>query len=196
MRSRRRTSGFTLIEAMIVVAIVAVLAVLAMVGYRRWTRGTYIAEAQDMVSNIRTAENSFFAENGAYFNVTGAPASPQRGKGHSYPSVNPGAFTSAWGGPCGSCANANAWQQLGIQPNGPVRWGYSAMAGDGVLVAASVIGAPTVKGVALDYSSMLTPVQPWFFVEADANVSGDGVSYMHVYAMSGTNHLFVDGEGN
>ena len=38
--------------------------------------------------------------------------------------------------------------------------------------------------------------QPWYFVEADANISGDGVSWTHVYGMSGNNQIFVDGDGN
>ena len=197
MSSRRRAPGFTLIEAMIVVAIVGVLAVLATVGYRRWTRGTYVAEAQDMLGNIRTAENSFFAENGGYLNVTGSAASPQRGAGNSYPATNPGAFVSDWGGPCAACTgNPNAWQQLGVQASGPVHFGYSCIAGDGVKVPASVIGAPTVNGVALGYASIQTPVQPWYFVEADANLSGDGTTFTHLYAMSGSNKIWVDGEGN
>jgi prepilin-type N-terminal cleavage/methylation domain-containing protein len=202
MSSRRRASGFTLIEAMIVVAIVGVLAVLATVGYRRWTRGTYVAEATDMLGNIRTAENSFFAENGGYFNVTGTAASPQRGAGNSYPATHPGAFVSDWGGPCAACTgNPNAWQQLGIQASGPVHFGYSCMAGDGVKVQASIIGAPTVNGVALNYASLQNPAQPWYFIEADANLSGDNTNFTHVYAMSGastnsTNKIWVDGESN
>ena len=37
---------------------------------------------------------------------------------------------------------------------------------------------------------------PWFFIEADANISGDATNFTHVYGMSGTNAIFVDGEGN
>ena len=57
------------------------------------------------------------------------------------------------------------------------------------------MGAIKVNGTALDLSAMGNGA-PWFFVEADANVSGDGVSYTHVYGMSGTNAIYVDGEGN
>jgi len=178
------------------VMIIAILAVIASVAYRRWLKSSYLAEAQDMVSNIRVAENAFYSENGAYLNVTGTPASPQFGKGASYPSPNPGAFTTAWAGDCGTCNNPKAWQQLGIQASAPVRFGYSAIAGDGIKVAPSIIGSPMVNGKTLDYTNLTTPVQPWFFVEADANISGDGAAYMHVYAMSGTNQLFVDQEGN
>jgi type IV pilus assembly protein PilE len=196
MALRRRAPGFSLIEAMIVVLIVGVLAVLATLAYRRWTRSAYLAEAQDMVSNIRTAENNFFAENGGYLNVTGSAAAPALGKGASYPSPNPGATKSSWGGPCGTCGNPNAWQALGIQASGPVSWGYSCIAGDGVQISPSIIGSPKVNGQTIDYSQMKSPARPWFFVEADANLSGDGVNYMHVYAMSGTNTIYVDEEGN
>jgi prepilin-type N-terminal cleavage/methylation domain-containing protein len=189
--SRRRLSrGFTLIEAMIVVAIVGVLALLAAVAYRRWVRSSYLNEAQSMVANIRNAEEAFYAENGAYLNVTGT-----LGKGSSYPSQNPGAFTTAWGAPCGWCTPANGYAALNVQPNAPVMFGYSTVAGDGVKVTPSIIGTITINGKALNTTAMNNNL-PFYFVEADANISGDGVSYMHVYGMSGNNQIFTDEEGN
>ncbi len=195
MTRTRRSRAFTLIEAMIVVAIVGVLALLAVVGYRRMIRHSRITEGQDLVNNIRTSEQAFYGENGAYLNVTNGLGPPD-----DYPLATPGASKTAWGAACGTCANQNAWLALNVQSNGPVAFGYSAIAGNGVTVIASALvtnkwGPPSMNGTALGLTA-LTNGQPWYFIEADANLSGDGASWTHVYGMSATNQIYVDGDGN
>jgi prepilin-type N-terminal cleavage/methylation domain-containing protein len=189
VRSERRSRGVTLIEVMVVVVIIGVLAMLAVVAYRRWIRSSYVAEAQDMVSNIRTAEEAFAAENGAYLDVSG-----NLGAGHTYPLTTPGASKTAWGGPCGGCKSPAGWNALTVTSAAPVIFGYSVIA-DQAAAPSARIGTITVNGKALDYSAMNNGA-PWYFIEADANVSGDGVSFTHVYGMSGTNTIYVDGQGN
>jgi type IV pilus assembly protein PilA len=195
MSRPRRSRAFTLIEAMIVVVIVAVLAVLANLAYHRWVKSAFITEAQDMVSNIRISEQAFYGENGAYLNVTNGLGPP-----NDYPNTSPGASKTSWGAACGTCANPNAWTALNVTSSAPVAFGYSAVAGDGVKVLPSGTivnkwGTPSVSGQALNLS-VLSNGQPWYFIEADANLSGDGVTYTHVYGMSNDNKLYVDGEGN
>jgi type IV pilus assembly protein PilA len=177
---------------LIVVAIIGVLAALAVVAYRRWVRSSFIAEGQDMVSNIRSAEESFIAENGGYLDVSGA-----LGVGHTYPLASPGSSKTAWGGPCGACCCTKpviGWSGLGVSPSGPVVFGYSVIA-DQATPPTTRVGTKTVNGQTLDLTAMGNGA-PWYFVEADANVSGDGVSYTHVYGMSGTSRIYVDGDGN
>jgi type IV pilus assembly protein PilA len=190
MGYRRRARGFTLIELMVVVAIVAVLALLAVVGYRRWVRSSFVAEANDMVTNIRTAEESYIAENGVYLDVSGC-----LGAGCSYPLQNPSNVKTAWGGACSWCTNpSTGWKGLTVHPDGPVVFGYSVIA-DQAVAPSTRVGSKTVDGQTIDLTAMSNGA-PWYFIEADANISGDGVNFTHVYGMSGTNHIFVDGNGN
>lgn len=195
MLSGRRARGFTLIEMMIAVAIVGVLALIATVGYRRWVKASFVAEGQDMIASIRTQEEAFLAENGAYLNVSNGLGPP-----NTYPSQKPGATKTAWGAPCTTCLAPNSWQSLGVQASAPVAFGYSVIAGDGVKVLPSALitnewGPPSINGTTLSLTALQNG-QPWFFAEADANVSGDTVSWMHIYGMSGTNQIMIDGQGN
>ena len=190
MSSLRPSHGFTLIEAMIVVVLVGILAMLAVAGYQRWVRTSYVGEAQDMVSNIRSAEESFASENGTYLDVTKCI-----GAGCTYPLQHPGSSKTAWGGACGWCTNPTAgWGGLTVTSNAPVTFGYSVIADQAITPAGRGV-AVTIGGKALDLTAMSNGA-PWFFIEADANISGDATNFTHVYGMSGTNAIFVDGEGN
>jgi prepilin-type N-terminal cleavage/methylation domain-containing protein len=190
MPSFRRSHGFTLIEAMIVVAIVGILAMLAVVAYRQWVRSSFVTEAQDMVSNIRTAEEAFASENGAsYLDVTKCI-----GAGCTYPLQHPSNSKTAWGGPCSWCTSPTiGWNGLNVQSTGPVVFGYSVIADQAATPSARGV-AVTISGTALNLTAMSNGA-PWYFIEADANISGDNVNFTHVYGMSGTNTIFVDGAG-
>jgi prepilin-type N-terminal cleavage/methylation domain-containing protein len=181
MGLRRDSRGFTLIEAMAVVAIVGVLAMLAVLSYRRWVHSAYLTEAHNMVSNIRAAEESFLAENGGYLSVSKFLGPP-----HDYPAATPGKFTTAWGAPCGDCAVE--WSTLNIQPSGPLAFGYSVVA-DNKNAPPGI--SKTVGGKTIDVSAVTAP---WYYIEADGDMDGNGV-FTNVYAVSQTNQLFVDHEG-
>lgn len=175
---------------LIVVAIVGILAMLAVVGYRRWTRSAYLAEGQDMVSDIRAAEESFLAENGGYLDVSGC-----LGDGCTYPLQHPGKSKTAWGAACGWCKNpASGWNGLTVHASAPVIFGYSVIA-DQIVPPTTRVGSKSVNGKALDLSAMNNGA-PWYFIEADANISGDQKNYTHIYGMSGTSTIYVDGDGN
>jgi prepilin-type N-terminal cleavage/methylation domain-containing protein len=188
----RRELGFTLIEAMIVVVIVGIVSLLAVVAYRKWIQTSYLAEAQDMVSHIRSAEEAFHSENG----VSYLPVSKNLGKGFDYPAPTPGGFKTAWGAPCAlaQCVTTNAWQQLGVQPNGEVAYGYSVLTNpstDYTNSPPTFTAPPTtvvVNGATLDLSAMAG--QPWYVIEADGDYFGTG-SFTSVIGFTGNNQLFI-----
>jgi prepilin-type N-terminal cleavage/methylation domain-containing protein len=179
-RSRR---GFTLVEAMIVVVVVGALALLAIASYRRWVQTAHLTEAQDMVSHIRAAQESFRAENGGYLSV-----SQGLGPGFDYPLQRPGQSKTAWGGTCLGCVNQTAgWSALNVSSSAPLSFGYSTVADN--------VNAPgvtlMVNGQQLDLSNMTAP---WYVIEADGDTNGNGV-YCTVYGLSATNQVYVSNEG-
>jgi type IV pilus assembly protein PilA len=181
---RHPDRAFTLIEVMIVVAIVGVLAVIATVSYRRWKWAAYLSEAQNMVSNIRSAEESFKAENGGYWDTV----SNGLGPGSDYPAPTPGAFKTGWGGPCTVCTPTNAWQRLSVQPDGPVVYGFSLLADH--------TGASTPHWILIN-GAQVTPAMPtgspWYVIEADGDPAGTGHP-TQVFATNGNNEIFVNFE--
>lgn len=179
----RTARAFTLIESLFVVVIIGIIAVLAMVGYRKWVIQSHEAEAQDMVSNIRQAEEAFKAENGAYVNVSAGLEPP-----NMYPQPSPvGSVTTQWGGPCGNCIGS--WTTLNVAPNAPVVFGYAVVAGAAGATPPSI----TWNGSAVDLTGLVK--QPWYIVEAYCDLNAQGTPDMQLYGVSSSNQLMMNNEG-
>jgi prepilin-type N-terminal cleavage/methylation domain-containing protein len=187
----RRDRAFTLIEAMVVVLIVSILSVLAVVGYRRWITASRMTEAQNLVSNIRSAEEAFKSENGGYLQVSiqyAGAASPTPTL--DYPAATPSSFRTTWGAPCPSniCVKSNSWALLGVQPNAPVVYGYA--------VVASNLATTTPNDILVNNKD--TPMTgmkgaPWYVVEADGDPLATG-TYTKIFGLSGNNELFINND--
>jgi type IV pilus assembly protein PilA len=68
-----RRGGFTLIELMIVVAIIGILAAIAIPNFLRFQLKAKSSEGKTNLAAIRTAQESYFAEYGAYVSADPSP---------------------------------------------------------------------------------------------------------------------------
>jgi type IV pilus assembly protein PilA len=168
------------------VVIIGVLAVAGTVVYRKYVRASHIEEAQDVIIGIRTAEEAFKSENGVYLDVTGCV-----GNNCTYPSQTPGAFKTAWGGPCSFCINS--WNALAFAPSAPVFYGYSVVADAATAPSGRGVNLTTISQLGADVTNLGAGGTPWYFIEADGNISGDGVNFTHAYGMTGYQRVIVDG---
>jgi prepilin-type N-terminal cleavage/methylation domain-containing protein len=183
---RRGSRAFTVIEMMITAVIVGVLALLAVVAYRKWIRTSYMAEAQDMIQNVRAAEEAFRGETGGYLDV-----SSTLDIGYTYPATTPGAFKSSWGGACAACSHP--WTQLAVEPKGPVIFGYAVVANNaGTAPGATVTPALSRMLTTVDLSGLAG--QPWYVVEALGDVNGDGI-FTRLVGNSVSSQVVIDREG-
>jgi type IV pilus assembly protein PilA len=178
--------GFTLIELMIVVVIVGILATLAVVGYRKIVNTSHVSEALTMVQNIRVAEEAYYSETQQYASLSAAIPTTLTGW---YPQNPVYQTMTGWGGTCSSGCGAVAWSVLPLHVDGPVLFGYAAIANSAVTAPASL---SPFNGSTLPITA---PATDWYIVGAAADLDGTTSNWTNVYAVSWSNQVFVSNEG-
>jgi len=161
LRHASTTSGFTLIELMMVVAILGILSSLAIPAYSEYVNKTRVAEGAHMLASIGSRQESYYAEFGRYVAVTGG------GYGSYNPdwignraTMVPNASSLGAGGLAWPSGAANKFSvTLGLRRSGLTYLSYGCTAG----------GPDTAVG-----DPLYMRVDDWWVAAAVADVDGDG----------------------
>lgn len=174
---------------MVTVAIVGTLAALGTWGVTRYIRLSRTSEAIQMIGAFKIAEESYKVDMFSYLDVSGANAISA---GSYYPATSTaGKFAHSWLQVSGSeTALGLRIKQLGVVADAPVHFIYACAAGSGTQVPAGHQLANTVVG---NWPSQATG-QPWYVVNAKADLDGDGIESGFTSA-SFTTQLFAENDG-
>jgi prepilin-type N-terminal cleavage/methylation domain-containing protein len=161
-RRAKQSSGFSLIELMIVVCITGILAAIAIPTFSSYIQKSRTSEAVDFLGVIKLRQEAYRAEFGQYF-VCGNIRTPT--------SLSAGSFIP---GTAATRKNATAFpfptndacfNTIGARPGGPVRFGYAWAAG----LPADIGGLPAV------YNLAAAP-DHFFIAQAVTDLEGDGTT--------------------
>jgi prepilin-type N-terminal cleavage/methylation domain-containing protein len=180
---RRKSRGFTLVELAIVVVIIGIMATLAIFGVSKYIRRSKTAEAVHMIGAIKAGQEAFFDETFRYYDVS------QGDMGNLYPSTGDWDEKIQWGG--GNAQLAERWRTIGIEPEAPVQFRYSCVAGlpDSMPTDALIGDEVTYNLAALSGSP-----RHWYLVKAVADLDGNGIRSVFV-GSSFTNEIFSQNPG-
>jgi prepilin-type N-terminal cleavage/methylation domain-containing protein len=155
---RRRQSGFTLIEMIIVVVIIAVLAAIAIPSFRKYLDSGRQAEAMAVLGELRNREEAYRAEFGSYWPTTGTSETTL------FPTI--GGCQSGQVEPCPKVVSTRLgvtppawWTSLGINPQKEQLYcGYVAVAGLG--------GSAPTGTIGLQQLGSAVQASPWWYAIA------------------------------
>lgn len=152
MMDRKNSSGFTLTELMIVVAIIAVLAAIAIPVVRSYIMRARASEVYTVLQSIREKEEAYFAEFKRYTNTGDLDWQPYPAGSASNAAIC--GNSHAWALPANS-----GWLQLGFDPGGPTYYTYRVT---------STYAAGALTGASPEYTAE---------AQGDVDCDGDVVTF-------------------
>jgi prepilin-type N-terminal cleavage/methylation domain-containing protein len=173
-KRRELSSGFTLVELMIVVAIVGVLATLATYGVRKYVLEAKKAEASSMLVQIRAAEEAYKDETFQYLGLTDFTV--------WHPTNTPDNGKRGWESGT-TTMGTNVFRPLGVLPDGPVLYSYAVVAGT---VDTAIPAIPLRRTVTIP-----TPTAPFYIAMAMGDLDGNG-SFTYAFTHSDSTEVFIE----
>jgi len=177
---QRSSRGFTLVELLAVVVITAILSILAVVGFSRHMQSARGTETIAVIQAIRSAEESYMAENKIYLNVSIT-------KGVNwYPQLVPSSKRAAFNSP--KHPDYASWQQLAAPVNGTVMFNYLVNAGQpgtsisGLLQTSEKPPFPSAQA------------GDWYLIQAIGDVDEDN-SFSRYATTKMSGEVYIEGEG-
>ncbi len=146
---------------LVVVTITAILAMIGVLLFRKYIGASKGTEAMSVIQAIRTAEESYQAENHVYLDVSTADS-----RKDWYPTITPNSKTRyAWGQP--THPDWARWQTLAPAVTRPVQFGFLVYAG----VAGTAVPVLQVTGM----PAYNTPTDDWYVIQAEGDTDGNGI---------------------
>jgi prepilin-type N-terminal cleavage/methylation domain-containing protein len=125
MRNLRNRKGFTLIELMIVVVIIGILAAIAIPKFNNASARAKEKEADGILKQIYTLQNTYFAEHGAFATSLGTPGLTEVGWEDPSASLKHYTLPATFDPSAGVCmpATGTGYNDRSINANGAISIG-------------------------------------------------------------------------
>jgi len=156
VKKNNTSTGFTLIELMIVIAIIGILATVAIVAYKKYSERAYNAEATSMLADIRIKQDAYRATFHQYFLGYASTRA-------WLPDDSPGIDGRNW--PAATNTDVQAWRMGGLAPDNGLYFSYLIEAG----APSSTAPAAPFATAGIDYQNDF-----WFAARAVQDINGDG----------------------
>jgi prepilin-type N-terminal cleavage/methylation domain-containing protein len=191
MMQTRRTgdAGFTMVELMMVIVIIGILATVASVSYAKYARKANSSEVSQIFGELKTREEAYHAENGAYLSAcaspgTATPTTLDCAENDFWPAALPGKGKKIAIGTLPA-----SWSALKVAPGkASLYCQYSVVSGSGGF-AVSGMGALGQSLYATD------PLRDWYYLVARCDWDGDPATNSLYWQRGDMAELYSENDG-